>query len=122
MRKSLGDRLRELRGAESQTSFCAKIQQKQGTYSAWERDEKDPSSSAIALICKATGISSDWLLGLSPHTVTANNSAVAIHNSTAHNGCGASETKALEIVASQQETISRLTAIIENLTLKESRP
>jgi hypothetical protein len=65
MKKSLGARLKELRGDLSQVDFCFKIKQKQGTYSAWERDEKDPASSAIALICTECAISSDWLLGLS---------------------------------------------------------
>ena len=62
--KSFGARLREIRGDSSQVSFCSKIGAKQGTYSAWERDEKEPSYKAIAIICKTFNVSADWLLGL----------------------------------------------------------
>ena len=114
MKKSLGDRLRELRGAESQTAFCLKIQQKQGTYSAWERDEKDPSSSAIALICKATGVSADWLLGLPTASSPSIPSAPVVPPDAAS---APSEAYWRDLAASQQETIVSLTRL-----LSEGRP
>lgn len=108
MKKSLGERLRDLRGNESQVAFCNKIEQKQGTYSAWERDEKDPSSSAIALICRATGVSSDWLLGLTDETPKALESR---HDPILdHQDKGVDYWRTLAI--SQQETISKLTALL----------
>lgn len=122
MKKSFGERLRALRDSASQADIGRKIGVSGQSWGFYERDQKEPNLETIGNICREFGVSADWLLGLSSHTVTANNSAVAIHNSTAHNGGGASETKALEVVASQQETISRLTAIIENLTRKESCP
>ena len=65
MKESLGARLKKVRGDDSQMEFCRKIGAKQGTYSAWERDEKEPSYKAIAVICQTFGISADWLIGLS---------------------------------------------------------
>lgn len=109
MKKSLGDRLRELRGAESQTAFCLKIQQKQGTYSAWERDEKDPSSSAIALICKATGVSADWLLGLPTASSPSIPSAPVVPPDAAS---ASPEAYWRDLAASQQETIAGLTRLL----------
>ena len=109
MKKSLGDRLRELRGAESQTAFCLKIQQKQGTYSAWERDEKDPSSSAIALICKATGVSADWLLGLPTASSPSIPSAQVVPPDAASSS---GEAYWRDLAASQQETIAGLTRLL----------
>jgi transcriptional regulator with XRE-family HTH domain len=103
MKKNLGDRLRDLRGNESQTAFCLKIEQKQGTYSAWERNEKDPSSSAIALICKATGVSADWLLGLDDAP-----SVPAVKSLETHEG----ESYWKGLCLKQQETISKLTAML----------
>jgi len=102
VKKSLGDRLKELRGGDSQTSFCHKIQQKQGTYSAWERDEKDPSSTAIALICSRCGVSADWLLGLSD---AASVTVTAVPEPQA-------DAYWRDLVASQQGTISSLTALL----------
>ena len=68
MSKNLSERLRELRGNESQEAFAKRIGTKQTSYSSWERGEKDPSASAIVLIASRLGVSSDWLLGLSDAT------------------------------------------------------
>lgn len=112
MKKSLGDRLRELRGAESQTAFCLKIQQKQGTYSAWERDEKDPSSSAIALICKATGVSADWLLGLPGASAPPVPSVPSVTSVPPDAASAHPEAYWRGLAASQQETIAGLTRLL----------
>lgn len=79
---NLYERLRELRGNESQTSFAKRIGTKQTTYSAWERGEKAPPANSIALICKACGVSSDYLLGLSDDPKAAR--AVSIENGSAN--------------------------------------
>ena len=62
----LSARLRELRGSMSQQDFANKIGVKQTSYSSWERGVKDPAASTIATIASTFGVSSDWLLGLSP--------------------------------------------------------
>lgn len=115
MKKTLGERLKELRGNESQAQFCHKIQQKQGTYSAWERNEKDPASSAIALICSTNGVSADWLLGLTPYrhgtptsNITATNSAINTNGSTRIQVTQVEE-RLLNIIESQQQVILNLT-------------
>lgn len=108
MKKSLCERLRELRGSDSQTAFCQKIQQKQGTYSAWERGQKDPSSSAIALICKSTGVSADWLLGLSPQSISAATSPLGQPNAP----LTPAETYWRTLALSQQDTIASLTRLL----------
>lgn len=112
MQKSLGARLKHLRGSHSQTEFCSKIQQKQGTYSAWERDEKDPSSSAIALICQQCAVSADWLLGLSATTLPVIQSREKISRAgaeTRSEPCTCdTDNYWRELVASQQATIALL--------------
>ena len=65
METSIGTRLRELRGPQSQTTFSRKIGIKQTTYCAWESDRKIPAANAIGKVCSTLGVSSDWLLGIS---------------------------------------------------------
>lgn len=65
MKNILPDRLRALRGAQSQTDFALKIGVKQTSYSSWERGIKDPAAQTIAQIASTFGVSADWLLGLS---------------------------------------------------------
>lgn len=90
MKNFLPERLRELRGALSQSEFALKIGVKQTSYSSWERGVKDPASQTIVLIASTFGVSADWLLGLPERTgggtVTVNapvTGAVACVNSTA---------------------------------------
>jgi len=61
----LPQRLRELRGNESQEAFAKRLGVKQATYSTWERGIKDPASSTIVVIASRLGVSADYLLGLS---------------------------------------------------------
>lgn len=65
MNTVLSSRLRELRGATSQSDFADKIGVKQTSYSSWERGIKDPAAQTVARIASTFGVSSDWLLGLS---------------------------------------------------------
>lgn len=65
MKNILPDRLRDLRGAMSQSDFAHKIGVKQTSYSSWERGAKDPAAQTLARIASTFGVSTDWLLGLS---------------------------------------------------------
>lgn len=65
MKNTLANRLRELRGVQSQTEFAAKIGVNQTSYSSWERGSKDPAAQTLAKIASTFGVTSDWLLGLS---------------------------------------------------------
>lgn len=65
MKKSFGDRLKELRGNLSQEDFALKIGTKQTTLSNWERGFREPNFSGLVLISTSCGVSADWLLGLS---------------------------------------------------------
>ena len=65
MKNTLANRLRELRGIQSQTEFAAKIGVNQTSYSSWERGSKDPAAQTLAKIASTFGVTSDWLLGLS---------------------------------------------------------
>lgn len=105
MKQTLGSRLRSLRGDESQMAFCSKIKQKQGTYSAWERDEKDPSSTAIAFICECCNVSADWLLGLTDARPAAAEPA-ATPAGPADAACWR------DLALSQQATIARLAGLL----------
>ena len=90
----LADRLRGLRGTESQTAFAARFGLKQAIYSHYETGRKKPSLDVLVDMAKTLGVTTDYLLGLSdmPTTfavpeppretniTTGNNSPVAIGN------------------------------------------
>jgi transcriptional regulator with XRE-family HTH domain len=64
MSSTLPERLRLLRGVQSQFDFARKLGVKQTSYSGWETRGKDPGASVIAKISTKLGISADWILGL----------------------------------------------------------
>ncbi len=86
----LGDRLRELRGKQSQREMAEAIGIK---YQAWDRYEKgkvSPGADILQQICRIHACSADWLLGLPERpngAVTVNapvsGAAVAVGNATA---------------------------------------
>ena len=60
----LSERLRELRGSQSQREMAEAIGIK---YQAWDRYEKGkvtPGADILQQICRIHAVSSDWLLGL----------------------------------------------------------
>ncbi|MBR4653181.1 MAG: helix-turn-helix transcriptional regulator [Kiritimatiellae bacterium] len=88
MENFLPARLRELRGATSQSDFASKIGVKQTSYSSWERGIKDPAAQTVAQIASTFGVSADWLLGLPERGVGARveagkGAAVSIGSGTA---------------------------------------
>ena len=75
----------------------------------------------LASICRATGASADWLLGLTDRpegsspageTSASYGSAVATNRSTATVAPSADTGRLVEIIAAQQRTIDRLAASI----------
>ena len=76
---TIGDRMRELRGASSLREMAEAIGIK---YSAWARYESGdvlPGAEIIEKICRVHACSADWLLGLNDRgssTVIGNNNAV----------------------------------------------
>lgn len=60
----LSERLKELRGATSQSEMAAALNMK---YQQWARYEKGivaPGADILANICRTHAVSADWLLGL----------------------------------------------------------
>lgn len=88
----LADRLRGLRGTESQTAFAARFGLKQAIYSHYETGRKKPSLEVLVDMAQKLGATTDYLLGLSdtpppkltaaalPHINAGNHSPVAIVN------------------------------------------
>ena len=75
------ERLKELRGAESQASFATSIALNRVQYAKYEGGQNSPSVEVLERICRVHACSADWLLGLKDkaHTVTAGaGAAVAI--------------------------------------------
>lgn len=77
------DRLKELRGPESQASFATAIGVNRVQYAKYESGKNAPSIDVLAAICRIHACSADWLLGLKDHggSVSVNagsGSAVAI--------------------------------------------
>ena len=61
----LSERLKELRGATSQSEMALPLNMK---YQQWARYEKGvvaPGADILAEICRVHAVSADWLLGLS---------------------------------------------------------
>lgn len=59
---TLGDRIKLLRGAESQEKFAKRIGVNKVTLGNYERDERTPNISIAANICTQCGVSSHWLI------------------------------------------------------------
>ena len=60
----LSERLKELRGSQSQSEMAAALNMK---YQQWARYEKGvvaPGADILANICRVHSVSADWLLGL----------------------------------------------------------
>ena len=73
------ERLKELRGTESQSSFAAAIGINRVQYAKYESGTNTPSIDALIRICRVHPVSADWLLGLKDRdgsTVIGNNNAV----------------------------------------------
>ena len=73
------ERLKELRGTESQSSFAAAIGINRVQYAKYESGTNSPSVDALIRICRVHPVSADWLLGLKDRgssTVIGNNNAV----------------------------------------------
>lgn len=81
----LADRLRGLRGTESQTAFAARFGLKQAIYSHYETGRKKPSLEVLMQMAMVLGTTTDYLLGLSeearatrPTVQAGDNSAVNV--------------------------------------------
>ena len=77
------ERLRELRGSESQSSFAAALGMKYQQYARYEKGDNAPSIDVLSVICRVHACSADWLLGLKDHSgsvsvTAADGAAVAI--------------------------------------------
>lgn len=64
MKKTFGAKLRELRGALSQSSVASVFGVAQQTYCGWEKDQRKPDLTELCGICTHYSVSADWLLGL----------------------------------------------------------
>lgn len=114
MKRVFADRLATLCEGRSVTE-CAKLWGlNQASLDRYLKQQRTPTGEAVASICKATGISADWLLGLSDTRapvpvapITATNSAVNTNGSTRIHVTQAEE-RLLAIIESQQATIHKL--------------
>ena len=83
----LSERLRELRGTQSQADMAAALGIKYQHWAKYERGESAPGAEMLANICRVHSCSADWLLGLSASPMVVSASApgavafVGSHNS-----------------------------------------
>ena len=101
------ERLRTLRGKQSQGAFAKMCGVPQSSVAQWELGAS-PSARKLLNVCQATGVSADWLLGLKEGGAGA--SIVGSHNAQAINGGTASvrdnrTCKDCQTVAALLETI-----------------
>lgn len=66
MKKVFSARLIELRGTRNTSEFARFLGMKQATLDRYVKMQRTPNGESIVQICKACGVSADWLLGLAP--------------------------------------------------------
>jgi|GEM_PF-3028547 len=64
MKVKIGNRLKSLRGQDSQATMAKLMGVSQPCWQAWETNKNEPSSTTIRDICERLNCSADWLLGL----------------------------------------------------------
>lgn len=62
MNDSIGSRIRQIRGEESQESFAQRIGIHKNTLGSYERGVRVPDGDLLADICTTFGVSAEWLL------------------------------------------------------------
>lgn len=76
-----GERLKALRGKESQASFAARLGLSQVVYGRYELNQREPNLDVLYRIGITLSVSADWLLGLpdrSGGSLVTGSSGVAI--------------------------------------------
>lgn len=81
----------------------------QASLDRYVKAQRTPTGDSIVEICKATGVSADWLLGLSSTSVP---SAPSIPAAQPDAASASSEAYWRDLAASQQKTISSLTQLL----------
>ena len=64
----LSERLRELRGSQSQAEIAATLGMKYQQWARYEKGEVAPGAELLAKICTTHAVSADWLLGIDAHS------------------------------------------------------
>lgn len=105
MKKVLSDRIRQL--CEGKTiAECARLWGiQQASLDRYVKGQRTPNGDAIEQICRATGVSADWLLGIGDAAAPP---LVAPPRAAEAPPPAASPSAWLAIIASQQETIALL--------------
>lgn len=67
MKKSFPEKVEELRGTRTQKEFAKLLGIPLNTYTNWIREITFPSGESLITIHTVLGVSSDWLLGISPY-------------------------------------------------------
>ena len=60
----LSERLKELRGATSQSEMASALNMKYQQWARYEKGVVSPGADILANICRVHAVSADWLLGL----------------------------------------------------------
>jgi transcriptional regulator with XRE-family HTH domain len=102
MKKTLGEKLRDLRNGSSQAEIANKIGVSGQSWGFYERDQKEPTIETIGSICRLFGVSADWLLGISEEVISAVKSIQQPKD----------ESYWRNLVSSQQDTIAKLTSLL----------
>lgn len=108
---SFSSRLRELRGSKTQAVIANELNTNQQTYARWELGDRQPKLQDLASIALHFGVTSDWLLGISPasnskHSLPDRNAGKALR-------CSVGECQECK---KKQEHVDRLERIIDKLT------
>jgi len=105
MKKSFCERLRDLRGDDSQSTIARKLGLSQQSYARYETGVVLPGLEQLHHMCCVLGVSSDWLIGLSD-----DREAVKVPIVPACSGC-----------LSRDETIKSLSDSVRLLTVEVSK-
>ena len=69
--KSIGERMKEIRGDISQRQAAALVGIKPQNWNVYEKDQSTPGAEVVIRLCQHFGVSADWLLGLSEVRTTS---------------------------------------------------
>lgn len=129
MKKIFSKRLTELVGNKPVTEFARLVGIPQATIDRYLKMQRSPNGEFIARISKVTGVSADWLLGLSDQRAALRPAEYPLHAADPPARVAESPPPAAAppcsccpACADKERQIDRLMRVVENLSLNQRLP
>lgn len=122
MKKIFSKRLIELVGNKPVTEFARLVGIPQATIDRYLKMQRSPNGEFIARISKVTGVSADWLLGLSDQRGGQRPAEYPLHAADPPARVAEVPPPACPCCADKDRQIDRLMRVVENLSLNQRLP